>query len=384
MSAVTKVGDEIKWTIVVSNNGAFDDPNVSVQDTIPPGLAYKTYVAEKGTFNKTTGKWTVGLVPVGKSYQLIITYKVISMDYLTDESGVFGFYNVAVISGDYVDPNDDDNTVDNFIEVTTCAPSAGAIGDANACLCGDLSGDDTECTHWNTEYRIVPGSLVNLDPAFVLNTDGTYNASGLLLNPYIQATFQYKIWCVDGPDQLETAGPALVVIPAQFPSTFTDVVTDNANGTYTHKALDGTEVTWNAGWTTVEEDSGTGYLIFTYPNGDTVSINLGSITNPGQTVFPTVVTANIALTNVTLRNFTKINDATADINILLPDPATLGMGANRTHTYTFKRINAFGTGSITLTPDALKTIDGQASYEFAPNDYTANTIWHDGVNWFMS
>jgi len=389
---VTKNGDFITWIVVITNNGGATNTNVKFQDNLAAGLAYQSYTIGppvKGTFNMSNGLWTIGNQASGVSYQIAIKYKVIDITQATQESGVFGFLLSGLVSGDNLDPNDIDNNITDFVEITTCAPSAGAENDLNSCLCGSVADNDTACTHGETEWRLEIGTLVNLDPSFTLDpVTGAYNAMGKILNRYEGASFQYSIWCTpQGGSALQTSGPATVTFPPEFPVEFTDkleILTGVDLGYAKHTALDGTEVTFKLGWVIVTEDSGTGDLIFTYPNGTTTVVNLGSITMPGYTVYPTVVNANIVLSAATLRNFTKVNDSGgANINITLPDPATLSLGTNKTYEWTFKRINLYDTGSIALTPGNFKTIDGDASYAFSPNDYTSVTIFTDGVNWFL-
>lgn len=385
---VTKNGDYINWKVIITNNGGSGNTNVKFQDTIAPGLAYQSYTIGppvKGTFNMSNGLWSIGSQAAGVSYQIVIKYKVVDISQATEESGVFGFALSGLVSGDNIDPNDINNIQSAFVEITTCPPSAGAVGEDPACLCGSVATNDTPCSHGTTEYRLTIGSLTNLDPSFTLDVEtGDYNAMGKIIDPFQDASFTYAIWCLVDGNEFETSGPATVVIPALFPATFTDSVTDNGDGTVTHKALDGTEVTWNKGWTTVTEESGTDVLTFTYPNGDTMEVDLGAILYPGSTVFPSVINANISITNLTLRNFNKVNDSGAqNINIILPDPATLGFAANRTQAWVFKRINVNDGGTITLTPDNTKTIDGQASYVFAGTDYTSVLVWTDGDNYFL-
>lgn len=354
---VTKNGDIINWLITITNNGPSANTNVKVQDSIAPGLIYQSYTIgppEKGTFNMSTGLWTVGTHNVGVSYTILIKYRVVDISLATAESDAYGFALSAVISGDNIDPNDINNTKTAFVGITTCAPSAGAVNDIPACLCGTVAANDTPCTHGTTQYRITVGSLVNLDPSFTLDiVTGEYNAMGKILDPFEPASFTYSIWCIVGLDELQTSGPATVEIPALFAAAFTDTLVDNGDGTITHTSVAGVITIFNIG-------------------------NVG-------TVYPSVIVANVTLTILTLRNFTKIDDSGyVDIQIVLPDPATLGLAANKTYTWTFKRINLFDGGSITLVPDNFKTIDGQASYVFPGNDYTSITIWTDGVNYWIA
>lgn len=384
---VSKNGDKIYWTISAPNTGISPNTNVKVQLTVPAGLEILTYNAEQGTLNNTTGLWTVGTVLVGKSPKNTVTLRVTDISLATVESGIFGFLLSAEVSGDNVDPNSIDNTSTNFIEVSNCPPSAGAVNDLDACFCGTVATNDTPCSNGeaNTKYKLTLGSLENIDPSFTLNeATGEYNVNGKILNPYEPAQFTYSIWCVTSEGEVQTSGPATVTFPALLSATYTDKVEDLGNGYMRHTAMDGAQVEWPKGWTTAAEDSSTGELVFTYPDGTTFAVNLGSITNPGLTVYPTVVTASIGLSAGTLRNFTKVNDSSgANINITLPDPATLSLATNRTNEWTFKRINNYDSGSITLTPDNTKTIDGAASYAFPNNNLTSITVWTDGDNWFI-
>lgn len=349
---VTANGQFIYWTFPVTNEGSSADTNVKVQFNLPAGLAFQSYTAQKGSMNLATGLWTIGGVNTGVTYTATVKYKVVDISLATAESDAYGFALSAVISGDNVDPNDVNNTGTAFVEITTCAPSAGAVGEDPACLCGSVAVNDTPCTHGTTEYRLVVGSLVNLHADFTLDVNtGEYNAMGMILDNFQPASFQYKIWCIVGSDQLETSGPATVVIPALFGSgTFTDELALQADGTYKHTALDGVEQSF-----------------------DTF-----------QTVYNAIISANITLTNLTIKNFTKVDDSGyADINIQLPKPSTLAYPALKTRVFTFKRINDFDGGSITLTPiDAL--IDGAANYLFPETDKTSISIWTDGTDYFIA
>lgn len=351
---VTKNGDKVYWTLIAANNGIHPEPNASIQITIPAGLIIETYSAEKGTLNKTTGLWTVGGINVGTSYKNIVTFKVTDISLATEESGIFGFELVAVMSGDNVDPNSINNTKTDFVELTNCPPAAGAVDDLNACYCGSVADNDTKCSHGTTEYRIGLGSLINLHESFGINSaTGAYNANGKILDLFEQASFTYTIWCIVNGTPYEISGPATVTFPPLLSAANTDQLIDNEDGSFTHIALDGTETIF---WV-----------------------------DPPLTIYPTVVVSNVTLTNLTLKNFTKIDDSGyVDIEIELPDPSTLGLEENTTREWTFKRINAFDGGSIALTPGGSILIDGQASYTFPENDYTSVTIWTDGEDWFIS
>lgn len=223
MGQVTKNGDLYTWTIPVVNNGGDNSTETVVTDPLPDGIKYLsayTIPANIGTISYNSGTktvtWNIGLLPKGAEYQLKINTKVID---ITEAP----FENTASITGSLIDPDEDNNTMTETVTVTTCPPSAGAVADPNSCLCGDVSNNDTPCTHGRTEYRLKEDSLNNLDDTFELDVEtGTYNAAGKVLNHFQDATFQYSIWCIigEGEDEeeleLETSGPVLVTIPALF------------------------------------------------------------------------------------------------------------------------------------------------------------------------
>ena len=105
-------GDEITWTITVTNNGPDTAYNVTVTDKLPAGLVYKTDDSN-GKYNKTTGIWTIGELANTKSVSLVITTLVnITNTTIT---------NVANVTSTTPDPNDENNKANNN---TTVAPEA--------------------------------------------------------------------------------------------------------------------------------------------------------------------------------------------------------------------------------------------------------------------
>lgn len=107
------VGQNIIFTVTVTNNGPNSAVNVVVNDTLPAGLAY---VSDDGggAYNPGTGVWTIGdLLPAG-SATLNITATVMA-------SGTI--VNLAVVSSDTPDPDPDNNEDDAIIVVPTPTPT---------------------------------------------------------------------------------------------------------------------------------------------------------------------------------------------------------------------------------------------------------------------
>ncbi len=68
-------GDEIIFTLSVTNTGPGDATNVVVNDGLPSGLTYVSHSGD-GTYDPTTGNWTVASLPKGASASLDITVTV--------------------------------------------------------------------------------------------------------------------------------------------------------------------------------------------------------------------------------------------------------------------------------------------------------------------
>lgn len=428
MTKITRNGDIIYFEIPIVNNGPFGGKAL-VTDQIPAGLKYVGHSVSKGVVTQTavdTWTWEVEL-KAEEALTWTIAVKVVDITeavILTDGINN-GFINTAIITTNLNDPIPTNNTFTEEVAITTCPPSAGAVSIPNACLCGSVSTNSTPCDHGTTEYRLDPGSLVNLDVSFTVDvTTGEYNVSGKIINPYLPASFKFSIWCIVGANQYQTSGPATVTIPAFFTSSFTDVVT-KLNGTVTHTSLDGTVTNWSEGWTSVTESSGAKTITFTYPDGSTTVVNISTwftdtdttvgnfttsvggflqydtinvktgATSTVVTTIPVATTVNnvttydtsiysgsTTFTNLTLKGFTRLNDSITNIDVILPDPATLGLPAGQTSEFTFKRVNETPRNGISFSVSNNKTIDGHTAVLMADEPQGAITFVHDNNNWF--
>lgn len=72
-NATPLVGSPVIFEIVVTNNGPQDNTGVQITDLLPNGYTYGNFTVSTGTYNPTTGLWTVGNLINGKSETLQIT-----------------------------------------------------------------------------------------------------------------------------------------------------------------------------------------------------------------------------------------------------------------------------------------------------------------------
>lgn len=91
------VGEHITFTITVTNNGTLASTNVEVSEVMPSGFTYNSHTQTSGTYNPTSGIWTIPVVNPG-------TPVVLTIDVTVNPQG--NYVNIAtIISGD---PNDID------------------------------------------------------------------------------------------------------------------------------------------------------------------------------------------------------------------------------------------------------------------------------------
>lgn len=96
------VGQTTSFTVNLLNSGPDTATNVVVTDRLPTGLIFVSATPSQGTYNPTTGLWTVGLVPAGTTAILQVT---------TTVSGTTAITNTAEVTAS--DQRDPDSTPGN-------------------------------------------------------------------------------------------------------------------------------------------------------------------------------------------------------------------------------------------------------------------------------
>ena len=69
-------GDQVNYTITLTNNGPHSTTKVEVTDVLPGCLEFVDATADRGTYDADTGVWTVGAVKVDEELTLTITANV--------------------------------------------------------------------------------------------------------------------------------------------------------------------------------------------------------------------------------------------------------------------------------------------------------------------
>ncbi|MGB9838598.1 MAG: DUF11 domain-containing protein [Methanothermobacter sp.] len=95
-NTATNIGDTVRFTLTVVNYGPNNATGVYVVDNLPPGLEFVSAAASKGTYNNSTGIWTIGNLNYFETVTLNITAVVTATGTIV---------NNANVTGDIFDPN---------------------------------------------------------------------------------------------------------------------------------------------------------------------------------------------------------------------------------------------------------------------------------------
>lgn len=97
------LGSTINYTFSITNSGSGVPSNISNQIILPAGFSVSSVNASSGTYNPSTGVWTIGSIPVGQTYTLVISGKPIT-------EGVY--YATCTITNSSLQDNNTSNNSD--------------------------------------------------------------------------------------------------------------------------------------------------------------------------------------------------------------------------------------------------------------------------------
>ncbi|MEZ4810235.1 MAG: gliding motility-associated C-terminal domain-containing protein [Allomuricauda sp.] len=108
------VGDVVRFTVSVTNDGPTDATGVVISDILPLGYTYQTHSATAGVYNANTGLWTVNRTILNQNTETLEILAMVN----TPTGQPDEYLNVAMISAsNFADPDsnpDQDITVDDF------------------------------------------------------------------------------------------------------------------------------------------------------------------------------------------------------------------------------------------------------------------------------
>lgn len=143
-------GETLTYTLTVSNQGPAEAKNARAVDTLPAGVTFKSANASQGSFNSSTGLWTIGNLAKSSSVTLSLAVTVKS-----DATGTLA--NQVSVSSDTSDKDPSDNTASVQTTVITKADLRISLTAPASVFAGE-----------NLAYTIV------------VTNDGPTNASGVV------------------------------------------------------------------------------------------------------------------------------------------------------------------------------------------------------------
>ncbi|MCP3974688.1 MAG: DUF11 domain-containing protein [bacterium] len=104
---LVEVGDNVTWTITVSNQGSRDATGVEVGDLLPDGVTYVSHTGA-GNFDASSGTWAIGTVSIGSPVTVSIVTSVDVIGDITNEA------EVTMADQDDIDSIPGDGTGDDW------------------------------------------------------------------------------------------------------------------------------------------------------------------------------------------------------------------------------------------------------------------------------
>jgi len=122
-----RLGQEVTWTITVSNVGASGADNVRVNELLPEGMEFVSGFASAGDFDIAQRLWTIGEVIAGQEVTASIKMIVTDVDdfinniatVTTDSDDYNGYNNTNTVAVDPWEPTNADLSLDKTVNNPT-------------------------------------------------------------------------------------------------------------------------------------------------------------------------------------------------------------------------------------------------------------------------
>jgi len=136
-----KVGDQITYTLTVTNKGPGVASGIQVKDLLPPQLSFVSASSIQGTYDSPTGIWDVGNIRDNLSRSLSLTAKLVAPGLITNNAEVIAVNETDPDSAPgNNNPTEDDQTK---LEITVVDDSFGQIKISDLSVTEGNSGNTT-------------------------------------------------------------------------------------------------------------------------------------------------------------------------------------------------------------------------------------------------
>ncbi len=298
-NATPLAGSQVTFEVIVTNNGPQDNTGVQIRDLLPNGYTYNSFTVSTGTYNSTTGIWTIGNLINGKSETLQLTAIV---------NATGNYLNIAEVSAASLPdpdsaPNNGVTTEDDYAEVSTVPV---------------LQSSDLSLTKTINNATPLVGSQVTFE--VIVTNNGPQNNTGVQVTDLLPNGYTYSSFTVSTGTYNPTTGIWNVGNLINGKSeTLQITATVNLTGNYlniaeiTAAGLPDPDSTTNNGVTT-EDDYASAVTI---PINQAANLSLTKTVNNPTPLIGSLVNFEIVITNSGPQNVTN-----AEVTDLLPSGYT--------------------------------------------------------------
>lgn len=181
--------DVISWTITASNVWGPDNAsNVKISDLLPDGLTYINSTASRGSYNSTSGVWTIGDLGVGETVTLTLDTQVTKSNV-----NITNFVNLTCTEKDW-------NMTNNYANASITVPSS--IDLAVIKIVNNTNPNYLDTVSWIISIiNYGPDNASNVKVSDILPKGLTYLNSNASLGTY---DFNTGVWTVGNLSVNET------------------------------------------------------------------------------------------------------------------------------------------------------------------------------------
>lgn len=213
------VGDNITFTLTVTNNGPSSATNVVVTDQLPTGFEYVSHTASVGTFVASSGLWTIGNVANAGTAVLEIVAKVLPTG---------NYINTGSVTGTETDPdltNNTDSPDDTVIPINQSDSRLEIV--KNNALANGVDENRLEVTLLDARGD----GISNVPVTFTITRPGNV-VSTQIINTYTDGKALLAITStVVGPVSVAASSPGVTIAGSPRTVTFVAGAVDHARST---------------------------------------------------------------------------------------------------------------------------------------------------------
>ncbi|TMM30338.1 DUF11 domain-containing protein [Polaribacter aestuariivivens] len=151
------VDENITFTVTLLNNGPSEATNVQVTSLLPSGYQFVNVTSSLGTYEESTGIWTINLIQTNTTETLNITAKVLNIGNWVSTAEVTAS---GTTDPDSI-PGNGNNTEDDFVEITTISPNIVIKVPETFTPNGDTINETFEIPNLHVEYPKFRIQIVN-------------------------------------------------------------------------------------------------------------------------------------------------------------------------------------------------------------------------------